>query len=511
MSVKTIVCFLIICLILGFNANTRAQSSQPNIVFIMSDDHGYQAVSAYGYGLNHTPNIDRLAAEGMLFNNAFVNNSLCAPSRASIISGKFSNKSTVRKIGDLFDGSQTTFPKQLQKAGYQTAFIGKWHLFTYPTGFDYWNMLPAQGEYYKPQFIRDNKDTVQLDGYVTNLITDDAIRWLDQRDKNKPFCVLVWNKAPHRNWMPEVKYLNKFDSVEIPEPPTLFDDYATRTRAAHEQKMEIGKWLSPNYDLKEDMYPDGTQRYDNMWKNIFARLTPEEQQAYANAYNPKNEAFRKANLQGDDLTRWKYQRYMKDYLSTIQTVDDNVGRLLDYLEKNHLDKNTIVIYTSDQGFYLGEHGWFDKRFMYKESFKTPLVIRWPGTIKPGSVNNTAVMNLDIGETLIDAAHGEVPADMQGQSFLPVLKGKTPKNWRKYVYYHYYDSGGEHNVARHVGVRSDKYKLIYFYENKEWELYDLQKDKEELNNVYDNKKYAKVQAIMKKALDEQMKRYDDTLD
>ncbi len=488
--------------------NTKPE--RPNIVFIMSDDHGYQAISAYGYGLNHTPYIDSLAAQGMLFRHAFVNNSLCAPSRASIISGKFSNKSSVAKIGDLFDGSQTTFPKQLRKAGYQTALIGKWHLFTKPTGFDYWKIVPGQGDYYQPDFIHMNGDTVREQGYVTDLITDDAIQWMDQRDTTKPFCILVWNKAPHRDWMPAIKYLNEFDSVTIPYPPTLFDDYSTRTRAAHEQKMEISKWLSPNYDLKEEMFPQTKHRYDNLWRNVFGRLTKEEQQEFLKAYKPRNDAFRKADLKGKELTRWKYQRFIKDYLRTIQSVDDNVGRVMEYLKKNHLDKNTIVIYTSDQGFYLGEHGWFDKRFMYKESFRTPLIVRWPGVVKPGTVSDVPVMNLDIGETLIDAAGGQIPDDMQGRSFLPVLEGKVPNDWRKYVYYHYYASGGEHNVAKHVGVRSKDYKLIYFYENKEWELYDLKKDSLELNNVYGDPEYKQVQDSMSHQLKIQMKRYEDSI-
>lgn len=486
------------------------KSSRPNIIFIMSDDHAYQAISAYGYGLNNTPNIDKLAKNGMLFTHAFVNNSLCAPSRASIISGKYSNTSSVKKIGDVFDGNQTTFPRQLQRAGYQTAFVGKWHLYSYPTGFDYWNMLPNQGDYYQPDFIGQNGDTVRMQGYVTNLITDDAIRWMSERDKSRPFCILVWNKAPHRNWMPEVKYLNEFDSVKIPEPTTLFDDYATRTKAVYEQKMEIGKWLAPNYDLKLEMYPDGTQRYDDSWSAIFSRLNPAEQGAYLNAYKPENDALRAANMTGRDLVRWKYQRYAKDYLRTIQTVDDNVGRITAYLEQQHLDSNTIVVYTSDQGFYVGEHGWFDKRFMYRESFRTPLIVSWPGVIRPNAVSGAPVMNLDIGETFLDAAGVEIPSDMQGKSFLPILKGETPAGWRKYVYYHYYESGGEHNVAKHVGVRSDRYKLIYFYENDQWEFYDLNKDPGELNNVYGKLSYKRALKHMKAVLETEMKKFGDTL-
>ncbi len=489
----------------------NTSSTRPNIVFIMSDDHGYQAISAYGYGLNHTPHIDSLAAHGMLFNHAFVNNSLCAPSRASIISCKYSNKSSVKAIGDVFDGTQTTFPKQLQQAGYTTALVGKWHLFSYPTGFDYWTIFPGQGEYYNPLFIRQNGDTVKVKGYATNLVTDYAIDWLDNRDTTKPFCLLVWNKAPHRNFMPEIKYLNKFDSVTIPEPPTLFDDYSTRTRAAHEQKMEISKWLSPEYDLKEEMFPEPPyKRYDNLWKARFSRLTPEQQQAYLKAYKPENDAFRKANLQGKALTKWKYQRFIKDYLRTVQTIDDNVGRVINYLKTHGLYENTIIVYTSDQGFYLGEHGWFDKRFMYKESFRTPLIVSWPGTIKPGTKSNVPVMNLDIGETLLDAAGAKIPDDMQGRSFLPVLKGEKPADWRKYVYYHYYVDGGEHNVAKQVGVRSKRYKLIYFYENDEWELYDMKNDPHEVNNIFGNADYKAVQDSMIYQLKVQMKKYEDSI-
>lgn len=501
---------LVLCIFSSCTQKRGEKQKRPNIVFIMSDDHGYQAISAYGYGLNHTPYIDSLASEGMLFNRAFVNNSLCAPSRAAILTGKYSNLNGIKGNGDeVFDGSQITFPKLLQQAGYQTAMIGKWHLVSYPTGFDYWNILPAQGDYYNPDFIH-NGDTTRVSGYVTNLITTDALKWLDRRDTTKPFCVLVWNKAPHRDWMPEIKYLHEFDSVNIPVPQTLFDDYSTRTRAAHEQKMEIAKWLSPNYDLKEEMFPKQKHRYDALWKRVFDRLSPEEQQAFLSAYKTKNDAFRKAGLTGRDLTVWKYERYVKDYLRVIQSVDDNVGRIMDYLRDHGLDSNTIVIYTADQGFYLGEHGWFDKRFMYKESFRTPLVIRWPAGIKPGQVNSDPVMNIDIAETLLDAAGVQIPGEMQGRSFLPILEDKKPADWRKYVYYHYYESGGEHNVAKHIGIRSDRYKLIYFYENKQWELYDMEKDSDELNNVYDNPQYNAVRDSLTNELWKQMQNYRDSI-
>ena len=502
--------FVVLCFVFQSCTTKQPQQDQrPNIIFIMSDDHAYQAISAYGDSLNHTPNLDRLAKEGMLFNRAFVNNSLCAPSRAAILTGKFSHMNGIKGNGDeVFDGSQETFPKLLRQAGYQTALIGKWHLVSNPTGFDFWNILPGQGDYYNPDFI-DSTGTKRVEGYVTDITVDKAINWLNNRDTTKPFCALVWNKAPHRDWMSAIKYLHEFDSVKIRVPVTFFDDYSTRTRAAKEQKMEISKWLSPNYDLKEEMFPKENHRYDDLWRNVFSRLTPEEQQAFLEAYKPKNDAFRKANLSGKELAIWKYERYMKDYLRTIQSVDDNVGRLMEYLKEKGLDKNTIVIYTSDQGFYLGEHGWFDKRFMYEESYRTPLIVRWPDVIKSGSINNDLVMNLDLGETLLDAAHIKIPADLQGKSMLPVWQGKTPDDWRKYVYYHYYESGGEHNVAKHVGVRSDRYKLIYYYENNDWELYDLQKDPNELNNVYNNPDYTQIQQNLKKELNQLAEQYKDT--
>lgn len=501
----------VIVLFLGFLTPFAVKAQQrPNIVFVMSDDHAYQAISSYGFGLNHTPNIDRLAKEGILFRNAFVNNSLCAPSRASFLTGKYSHLNGIEGNRDLvFDGSQVTFPKLLHSAGYQTAMIGKWHLISDPTGFDYWNILPGQGDYYNPDFI-DNGVKGKVNGYVTDLTMDFALNWLDKRDKNRPFCVLIWNKAPHRQWMPALKYLHEFDSTHFPLPSTFFDDYSTRTKAAHEQKMRVDEWLAPNYDLKENFeVHEPYQRLDEYWKSIFARLTPEEQKQFEDVYTPQNDAFKKSGLTGKQLALWKFERYIKDYLRCIQSVDDNVGRISDYLKQNGLEKNTIVIYSSDQGFYLGEHGWFDKRFMYEQSFKTPLIIRWPEAIKPATVNNNLVMNIDIAETLLDAANVKIPSEMQGESLLPLLKGKRPANWRKGVYYHYYDSGGEHNVAKHVGIRTDRYKLIWFYENKEWELYDLLKDKDELHNVYNDSRYKKIREKLKQQLRQLEHQYKDT--
>jgi arylsulfatase A-like enzyme len=497
-------------LVILFTVKTLLVAQQrPNIVFIMSDDHAYQAISAYGYGINKTPHIDQLAKEGVLFRNAFVTNSLCAPARAAILTGKYSHLNGIKgNGGELFDGSQVTFPKLLQQAGYQTALIGKWHLESDPTGFDYWNIIPGQGDYYNPDFI-NNGVRGRVKGYVTDLTTDFAMQWLDKRDTSRPFCVLVWNKAPHRNWMPPLKYLHQYDGMQIPAPSTFFDNYSTRTRAAHEQKMEVRKWLAPNYDLKENFNIEAaTERLDGGWKGIFGRLSPEEKKMFEDAYTPENDAFKKAGLTGDELAMWKYQRYIKDYLRCIQSVDDNVGRLTAYLKENGLDKNTIVVYSSDQGFYLGEHGWFDKRFMYEESFKTPLIIKWPATIKPGTVSNNLVMNIDIGETFLAAAGINIPADMQGESMLPVLQKKNPAQWRNAVYYHYYEDGDEHNVPKHVGVRNERYKLIWFYENKEWELYDLLKDKQELKNVYGKAEYKKIGLLLKQRLIELGRKYKD---
>ncbi|HVS95185.1 MAG TPA: sulfatase [Puia sp.] len=497
---------LVFCIL--FAGSLYAQG-RPNIVFILSDDHAYQAISAYGFGLNHTPNIDRLAGEGMMFRNAFVNNSLCAPSRAAILTGKYSHLNGIEGNRNLvFDGSQTTFPKLLHSAGYQTAMIGKWHLISKPTGFDYWNILPGQGDYYNPDFINSG-GRGRVTGYVTDLTMDMALNWMDKRDTTRPFCVLIWNKAPHRQWMPALKYLHEFDGADFPVPATFFDDYHTRTRAAHEQKMRIDEWLAPNYDLKENFnVTEPYQRLDDDWKAIFGRLTSDEQRQFEASYTPKNDSFRNAHLKGRELSIWKYERYIKDYLRCVQSVDDNVGRLTAYLKEKGLDRNTIVIYSSDQGFYLGEHGWFDKRFMYEESFKTPLIIKWPAAIRPATVNNDLVMNIDIAETLLDAAGLKVPAEMQGKSMLPLLEGKDAGRFRDAVYYHYYDSGGEHNVAKHVGVRTNRYKLIWFYENGQWELYDLAKDQHELHNLYNDPKYSGIRNELRRKLEDLEVKYKD---
>jgi arylsulfatase A-like enzyme len=486
----------------------QSQNQRPNIIYIMSDDHGYQAISAYGYGLNHTPNIDKIADNGMLFTRAYVTNSICGPSRAVMLTGKHSHINGFMDNHSKFDGSQQTVVKLLHDNGYATAIVGKWHLVSDPQGFDYWNIVPGQGEYYNPDFI-ENGVKKRVSGYVTNITTDIAINWLDKRDKSKPFFLIYQQKAPHRNWMPEEKYYHLFDNTKFPLPVNYFDDYKTKTKAEHEQEMGVAKDMHFGYDLKvrvDSMLEKQTGPGPSL-NGPLSRLTPEQRKKWDDAYNPISEQFNKAHLSGKELAEWKYQRYMQDYLRCVQSVDDNVGRLMDYLKANGLDKNTIIIYTSDQGFFLGEHGWFDKRWMYEESFRTPLIISWPGVTTKKTVTSSMVQNLDFAETILDMAGLPIPSDMQGKSIVPVLKGKLKGDLHDALYYHFYENQ-EHKVAKHVGVRTDRYKLIYFYENKEWELYDLQKDKHEMNNVYNQPAYKKVQETMKKKLKEVIAQYKD---
>ncbi len=495
-----IVAGLLTCLV------SSAQKQRPNIIYMMSDDHGYQAISAYGHGLNNTPHIDKLAKEGVLFHRAFVTNSICGPSRAVMLTGKHSHINGFKDNHSTFDGNQQTVAKLFKQAGYQTAIVGKWHLVSDPQGFDYWNILPGQGDYYNPVFI-ENGVRKQVPGYVTNLTTDFAINWLDQRDPSKPFFLIYQQKAPHRNWMPEPKYYHLFDSTKFPVPSNYFDDYRTRTRAAGEQEMEIATDMHYAYDLKLALDVPKEQRKGlaESWHNIFNRMTPAEKEAYTKAYKPGIDAFTNANLSGEQLAIWKYQRYMQDYMRCVQSVDDNVGRLMDYLKSKGLDKNTIIVYTSDQGFFLGEHGWFDKRWMYEESFRTPLIVKGPGIAK-GRQTHSMVQNLDFAQTLLDLAGLPQPTDMQGKSFFPVLKGK--KGGHDALYYHFYENK-EHRVARHIGIRTDRYKLIWFYDHNEWELYDLQTDASEMKNLYGKPEFAELQQQMTTQLKELQQHYRDT--
>jgi arylsulfatase A-like enzyme len=456
---------------------------RPNIVFMFADDHAYQAIGAYGSVINETPQLDRLRDDGMLFQNCLVTNSICGPSRAVIQTGKYSHLNGFLRNGMTFDGSQPTFPKMLRAAGYQTAVIGKWHLRSAPTGFDHSHVLIGQGPYYNPPMIRDG-ERVEHTGYTTEVITDLGLEWLrNGRDPDRPFMLMLQHKAPHRSWQPGPDYLDHYDDVTIPEPATLFDDYATRGTPARTQDMTIAETLT-EYDLK--FTPP-------------RNLTPEQLAAWKAAYDPKNEAFRAANLTGRDLVRWKYQRYLKDYLRCIDAMDDNVGRVLDALEELGLDDGTVVMYSSDQGFYLGEHGWFDKRWMYEPSLRTPFIVRWPGVIEPGSESAAIVSNLDFAETFLDLAGVPIPDDMQGRSLVPLFLGMRPEDWRKSFYYHYYEFPAVHSVRRHYGVRDARYKLIHFYNIDEWELYDLAEDPDEIRNVYGDPHYAREQRRLKAQL------------
>ena len=500
------------------NSTINTQAEQPNIIFIMTDDHAYQAISAYGSKLMNTPNIDRLANEGMLFNKGYVTNSICSPSRAVALTGKFSHLNGVRDNLDVFDSTQVTFPKILQESGYETAIVGKWHLKSEPTGFDYWKVLPDQGHYYDPEF-RTPQGIVKEEGYVTDVTTDLAISYLDSiRNQEKPFLLMYHHKAPHRQWWPSMEDIEAYKDAEIPSPATLYDTYINRGTAAKDAEMRIGDHMALSADNK--IHPEVLAKmnleefldwYESAYLERYNRLDEGEKQKWDAVYGPINEDFEKNTPKGKEMTYWKYQRYMQDYLASLKSVDRNIGRLLDYLDKNELTNNTIVVYTSDQGFYLGEHGWFDKRFMYEPSFRTPLIIRYPPLIEAGSINNDLVQNIDFAPTFLDLARTKIPNDMQGMSLLPLFSNKN-SNWRDALYYHYYEYPGIHMVKRHFGVRTKRYKLIHFYYDvDEWELYDLEKDPQEMNNIYDNPDYAEVRKQMHKRLEELRILYKDNSD
>jgi arylsulfatase A-like enzyme len=473
-------------------------AARPNIVFVFTDDHAAQAIGAYGSVINETPNIDRLAREGMLFRNVFVTNSICGPSRAVIQTGKHSHLNGFTGNEARFDSSQVTFPKLLQQAGYQTAVIGKWHLVSQPMGFDHWEILPGQGDYYSPDFLVPG-GRVREAGYVTDVITDKVLAWLRrERDPDRPFMLMYQHKAPHRTWMPGPDHLTLYDGVEIPEPPTLFDYHAGLASGAATSEMSIAAHLHPSYDLKLPFGEIG-DGLDQAARRNYERMDAAQRAAWDAAYGPENDAFRQANLQGAELVRWKFQRYIKDYLRTVASVDDNLGRLLEYLDQSGLAENTVVIYSSDQGFFLGENGWYDKRWMYEESLRMPFVVRWPGVTAPGSVNADLVQNLDFAATFLDMAGVAVHREMQGRSIVPLLRGWTPPDWRRSVYYHYYEFPGEHRVPRHYGVRTARYKLVHYYQLGEWELFDLERDPNEQRSVYAAAEYGSVVDELKREL------------
>jgi arylsulfatase A-like enzyme len=492
--------------------------ARPNILFVFTDDHAPHAIGAWGgplAALDPTPHLDRLAAEGMLFRGSFCTNSVCGPSRAVILTGKHSHLNGFRQNGDRFDGGQQTFPKLLQSAGYATALIGKWHLGTDPQGFDHWDVLPGQGDYYNPVMITAaGRRTVE--GYVTDIVTDLAIEWMEeQRDRGGPFLLMCQHKAPHRNWMPPARHLDLYDEVEIPEPATLFDSLEDNASPARHQEMSLERELNLVYDLFVEPGPDWDPKagraLDGSGFQNLKRMTPAQRTAWDAAFADENSAFRATAPTGAALVRWKYQRYIKNYLRCVRGVDDSVGRLLRYLDEAGLAENTVVVYASDQGFYLGDHGWYDKRWMYEESLRMPLIVRWPGVTARGAVDTHLVQNLDYAETFLEIAGAPIPADMQGRSLVPLLRGEAPADWRDAIYYHYYEFPSVHMVARHEGVRTERHKLIRFYQFGEWELYDLAEDPDELRNVYGDPRYRDVATELAVRLGELRARYGDDSD
>ena len=509
----------------AWTASLAPAADRPNILFVFSDDHAPHAIGAYDGWLKEvdpTPNIDKLAADGMLFVNSFCTNSICGPSRAVILSGKHSHKNGFMNNGNSFDWNQQTFAKILQKHGYETALYGKSHLKGQPQGFDDWKVLPGQGLYYNPDLITP-EGRKKIMGHCTDVVTDLAVDWLkNSRSKDKPFCLMVQHKAPHRNWMPAARHLDLYADVDLPEPKTLFDKWEDNAPPARHQELEIDRHMDLNHDLFVDLTPDFQESPEekrkskdrSAWRNM-QRMTPEQLKAWRDHYAPRDKAFHEAKLSGKELVRWKYQRYAKNYLRCVRGVDDSLGTLQATLKELGLDKNTVVIYSSDQGFYIGDHGWYDKRWMYEESLKMPLIVKWPGVTDPGSKNHDLVQNLDYAQTFLEMAGAPQPDDMQGKSMVPLLKGQTPKDpsaWRSAIYYHYYEYPSVHQVPRHYGIRTQTHKLMKFYQfGEEWEMYDLENDPDELTNIYGKAEHAKVQAELKKQLDGLREHYDDTSD
>lgn len=523
---------------------------RPNIVYIMCDDHAFQCISAYGSPISKlapTPNIDRIAERGMRFDRAFVENSLSTPSRACLMTGLYSNQNGQRQLGEGIDTTRTFFTEQLQQAGYQTAVVGKWHMGCDPKGFDYYHIYNDQGQYYNPQYRGTDTDGKYIveEGYSTDLTTDHALSFIEHRDTNKPFCLLLHHKAPHRNWLANTKYFGMYDNVTFPLPETFYDDYETRGSAVRTQKMSVTKDMRWEQDFKvpemlDTANADSWDSYLSLMNEV-NRMNPEQRIAWGKYYFPRNRRLLEARLTGKELDEWKYQNYIRDYMSVIKSVDESVGRVLDYLDSHGLTDNTIIVYTSDQGFYMGEHGWFDKRFMYEESLRTPLLIAYPGHIQPGTVCNKLVQNIDYASTFLDLAGISKPKELPGRSLTPLFKaGDKVKGWRNSIYYHYYDYPTYHMVRKHDGVRTDRYKLIHFYgeggldavkENKYQrqpgtrehgcmtylnslgyfepkdsavnynELYDLQADPHELNNLYGKPGYEKITKQLQKQLND----------
>ena len=508
-----------LCILLVCHKQSIADQ-KPNIVFIFSDDHAPHAIGAYNGWLksvNPTPRIDELAKQGMLFEKSFCTNSICGPSRAVIMTGKHSHKNGFMNNGNTFNWNQQTFPKILRKAGYTTALYGKSHLKGNPKGFDDWKVLPGQGDYYNPDLITP-KGRVRIDGHCTDVVTDLAVEWLKTgRDKTKPFMLMVQHKAPHRNWMPALRHLPLYDDIKIPEPTTLFDKWEDNAPPARHQELEIDRHMDINYDLFLDLTADyeGTpsqKRQDrSAWRNM-KKMTKDQLNSWRAFYGPRDKAFHEANLSGKELVRWKFQRYAKNYLRCVRGVDDSVGKIQDTLKNLKLDDNTVVIYSSDQGFYIGDHGWYDKRWMYEESLMMPLIVKWPGVTKPDSRSVLMVQNLDYAQTFLEMAGAEIPSNMQGRSLVPILKNGKADDWRKSIYYHYYEYPSVHMIPRHYGIRTERYKLIHFYQfGNEWEMYDLKEDPDELTNIYGKADKKSLQKDLKEQLVAIRKFYDDNTD
>ena len=491
-----------------WNSDMRT-AQNPNVLLIMSDDHAYQAISSYNEGLITTPNIDRLADEGVKFERAFVTNSICAPSRAVIMTGKYSHLNGVKGNSEVFDGNQQTMPKTFQQNGYQTAIIGKWHLKSDPVGFDYWNVLPGQGDYYNPDFIKMGKDTI-YQGYVTEIITDLAIQVLENRNTEKPFFLMMHHKAPHRNWMPSLKHLTSFRDSLFQLPSNFFDSYENQ-KALQRQLLTVANHMDIRMDFKIPCDTCDTVSVNHWapgeYHRRMARLSPSEKERWDLAYQYEVDKFMSNTMDRDELVQWMYNRYLHDYLACILSVDESVGELMDYLDEHKLTENTMVVYTSDQGFFLGEHGLFDKRFMYEEALRTPMLIRYPNQIEKGISINEMVLNLDLAPTLLSVAGIEVPASMQGKSMANLWMDKKDIDWRDAIYYHYYEKG--FGATPHYGIRTDRYKLIHFYDPIDsWELYDLEQDLSEGKNLIDDPGSQELILKLKNQLNELKIRFGD---
>ena len=495
---------------------TNSNAQRPNILFLFSDDHAIKSISAYGGPLADvapTPSIDQLARQGAVFLNSFCANSICGPSRATILTGKHSHKNGfMRNTGKGLDQTQWTVAKELHANGYNTAVIGKWHLKTTPVGFDHWEIFPGQGSYYNPVFVQKDGSQKRFEGYATDLTTDKAIGWLESRDDSKPFFLMCQHKAPHRTFAPALRHLDAFDDIQIPEPETLFDDYANRSSTLARNQMEIDRHFDWAYDAKVRKNERGDvvlPKPDRYGTPEYNRMTDQQKQVWDAHFGPQNQAFladfKAGKLSHQEIVRWKYQRYMKNYLATVKAVDESVGRMLKYLDDNGLAENTIVIYSSDQGFFLGEHGWYDKRWMFEESFRMPFLVRWPGVVKPQSQPTELIQNIDYAPTFLEMAGISAPAEVQGNSLVPIMNG-TVKKWRESLYYAYYEFG-EHAVPQHFGVRSMTHKLFFFPATNEWNMFDLTNDPQEMVNVYNQPKYKRVQASLEQEFDRLRVQYD----